>query len=321
MKTATVRLALAYFWVFCAILLMLSITSGNAAAESVEGTWTSRVAGEGYFDHTYPADFHYDVDLQLSASGSGTLRSTCSKVDVNVAGWESAKQAVGKTSTYSVSGSVSGSRYTMYVAGYSFPLNVSGDRMYGNGQYTDSSGTVNTWKYDLRGGGGAFALGDMAALSAAGAVISGAGAAAGLAASLVPAPRPVMARPPAPMQYPQAASGMNIMGPHHRPQGPIPYYGQFNPQPPVSYAPGDARISEPEPFVPIGPDPGQAQSLGGMGVHQGPPEKPPPPNPPRGDEGPNDNNPTCPFCHMKTIPVLTRIGYRWFCRVHGVPWG
>jgi hypothetical protein len=320
MNNAHARLVLVYISALGALLLSLSFTSGDAAAESVEGTWTSRIAGEGYFDHTYPADFHYDVNLQLSASGSGTVSSTCSKVDVNVAGWESAKQAVGKTSRYSVSGSVSGSRYTMYVSGYSFPLTVSGGRMYGNGQYTDTSGTVNTWKYDLKGGG-AFAFGDMAALSAAGAAVSGAGAAAGLAASLVPAPKPVLVRSPAPMQYPRAASGMNIMGPHHRPQGPLPYYGPFNPQPPVSYAPGDARIYEPEPFIPIGPDPALAQPIGGVGVTQGPPDKPPPPNPPRGDEGPNDNNPTCPICHMKTMPVQTRIGWRWFCRIHGLPWG
>lgn len=330
MKYAAARLLLAYGSVFGALLILLSFSSGDAAAEGVAGTWVSTVAGEGFFDHTYPADFHYDVNLELDAGGSGIEKATCSKVDINVAGWESARQAVGKVTTNRVTGTYSNGKYTMSHSGASFPLTVSGGRMYGSGEFTDSSGTTNSWKYDLKGGSGAAALGDMAVVSAASAAVAGIGAAAGLAASMVPAPKPIPPRPGAPTQHPGLRSGSPPVirsDPFQRGQGPI--YAPSNPppvtyQPPVSYSPGDARTYEPQPFNPPTPDPNLTQSLGGTGVFQGPPDTPPPPNPPRGDERPEDNNPTCPRCHNKTMPTPTRTaaGYRWYCRFCGnLPWG
>jgi hypothetical protein len=325
MRNAPARILLAYGTLTAGFLLLLACTSGLAAADDVSGTWTSNVAGEGYFDSTAPADFHYDVTLQLSSGGSGSLVTTCRKVDINMAGWEEARQGVGKSWTYQVSGTVSGNRYTMMVAGYSFPLTVSGGRMTGSGSYTDSAGTLNTWRYDLKGGG-LSSLGDTAAASAAGAAIGGIGAAAGLAASLVPAPKPVPIRTHPTPHLPQPR--------HPHPPGPYEQWGRpppqiypnTPPQQPYTVAPGDARMYEPQTFAPIMPDPGQMQSLGGIGATQGPPDTPPPPNPPRGNETINDNNPhhlpAPPGCGAKCMPLPTPRGWRWRCTGCGqLPWG
>ena len=323
MRTATVRLLLAYVSVSTACLFLLTLGTGNAAADGVSGTWTSNVAGQGYFDHTYPANFYYDVNLQLSADGSGTMQSTCTKVDVNVAGWESAKSAVGTSKSYAVSGTVSGSQYTMRVSGYSFPLTVSGGKMYGSGSYTDGSGTVNNWKYDLKGGG-MLGLGDASAFSVAGAAVAGVGAAAGLAASVVPPPRPVTGRSVRGFQNPYQPRPPNPQhGPYDRwvPQQ-TRIYPNAPPQQPYTVAPGDERISEPVAFNPIAPDPALTQSLGGVGVTQGPPDTPPPPNPPNGRETINDPNPRCTACGTRTMPFNTTRGWRWRCPVCGLfPWG
>ena len=326
MKRVHARVASLWVLTLGIFFLMVSFSGGSAKAEDVSGTWVSGVSGEGYFDHTYPADFHYDATLTLTESGgrvSGTSRLTCSKVDVNVAGWESAKSAVGKTSSYSVSGTVTSSGVVLVIQGYSFPLTVSGGKMTGSGQYTDTSGTVNSWRFDLKGGQGSlFGLGDMAGLTAAASVLGIAGAAAGLAVSSIPAPRPVTPQG----SYPQAARGPPSGGQQAiAPRGwgrkqPVPW-SQINTYP-VGIAPGDERIYEPQPFTPISPDPGRSILLDGSGTQVGPPDKAPPPNPPRGDEKITDNNPSCPNCHQRTMPSLGRSGWRWWCRSCALfPWG
>jgi hypothetical protein len=134
---------------YAALLCMLP---GFARADDAGGTWVSRVSGEGYVDHTYPADFHWDVTMTLSQSGgsvSGQSNNKCSRVVVNQAGWGSAQSEVGKTDQQTVTGTVAGSTVTLHIHGYTFPLTLNGNTLKGNGQYTDAGYTVNTWTFDL----------------------------------------------------------------------------------------------------------------------------------------------------------------------------
>jgi hypothetical protein len=151
-----------------AILILLTfvfVACGSARAEDVTGTWTSTVAGEGYFDSTYPADFHYDATLTLNVGGSGSIRLTCSDVDINQPGWESALDGIGKVSTYSLGYTVFGSSVTLKIndgmgGTISLAVTVTGNRMTGSGSYTDRSYVTNSWEMDLtRGGGGSASIG------------------------------------------------------------------------------------------------------------------------------------------------------------------
>src|SRR4030042_6785057 len=84
--------------VFITLMLML-VASGESSAVGAAGTWTSTTAGEGYFDHTYPADYYYDATLTLGSGGSGSLTLRCTDVVVNVTGGESALGMIGKSQT------------------------------------------------------------------------------------------------------------------------------------------------------------------------------------------------------------------------------
>jgi len=212
----------------------MMIASGGAKADGVAGTWTSTVSGEGYVDDTTPANFHYDVYLSLSGSGSsvsGTETLTCSKVDVNMAGWGGGIN-VGDSFTASVTGVESGSSFTLYVhwssGTYTFQLTVSGGSMTGSGQYTDSANTVNHWTFDLTSGsGGSSSFGGFPGLEVIALGVAVAGATVGLAASIMPAPKPpvptVRRIPPYPIGQTQQQYNA----------GPAMY--------PTRYAPGDAR--------------------------------------------------------------------------------
>jgi hypothetical protein len=323
MRVAAVRLLLAYSIVASALLFVLAAGAGEASAASPVGTWSSRVAGEGYVDRTAPANFHYDVYLEVK-SGSSPIKLTCRKVDINWAGWEEARKAVGRIYNYNAATTITGNGCTLVIEGYSFPLKLDGNRLFGSGAYTDSAGTLNTWNYDLTGGGSA-ALGDMAVASVAGAASAGLGAAAGAAASLAPAPRLVPTRSHPGLQNLAARVPPPPRGPYERwtPREPQIYP---NAPPPQGYsaAPGDARPMEPVPFVAPAPDPNLMQPQGGTGITYGPPDTPPPPNPPRGNETLQDNNPGCPRCGARTLPTPTPTvyGYRWHCRsCNWLPWG
>lgn len=161
------RVQLLSIGTFVLSFMMMILLSLPANAESVSGTWTSRIAGEGYVDATAPATFHDDATLKVTQSGSsvsGTLSLTCRKVDEHMSGWNT-QSAVGKTTISNVGGSVSGNVYTMtvYADGrtYSFPLTISGGTLKGSGSYVDAAGVTNTWRFDLVGGSaGGFTTGD-----------------------------------------------------------------------------------------------------------------------------------------------------------------
>jgi hypothetical protein len=187
------RLALVIPGTTLIVLAFMLIASGGSRADSVSGTWTSTTAGNGYFDHTWPADFCYDGKLTLN-SGTGSFKLTCTRVVINQPGWESALGGVGMVTTVSVDYTVLGSSVTLRVHGtdgriYTYALTVSGGRLTGSGQYADSSGTVNSWTMDLTRGGGGTSLGALPNLTGVAAAASIGGFLAGFAVSLLPPPR------------------------------------------------------------------------------------------------------------------------------------
>jgi hypothetical protein len=196
------------------IISFMLIASGGARAAGVIGTWSSTPGGDGYFDDTWPADFHYNAVLTLNSGGSGTFKLTCTDVTNVQPGWESALTGIGKINTVSVTYTTSGASVTLVIAGYSFPVSVSGNRMTGSGSYTDTSGTVNRWTMDLTlggggggGGGGDLGLPDLSALSAPAAGLAVAGGIVGLAASLLPPPLSLQM----PLQPPGTTSGSHLV--------------------------------------------------------------------------------------------------------------
>ncbi|MEW5747541.1 MAG: zinc ribbon domain-containing protein [Candidatus Thermoplasmatota archaeon] len=132
----------------------ISAASENASAASVDGSWTSRISGEGY-TQTYLGPYggtitdSFDADLDVSSSGtdvSGTL-------------------TVGSQS-YAVWGAFDGSTFMMTLQwgwdGVSYcqatyALTVDGDLMYGSGSYLNVGVTINGY-FDLQRGG-LFAVG------------------------------------------------------------------------------------------------------------------------------------------------------------------
>jgi hypothetical protein len=177
------------------VISLMLIASGGAKAAGVTGTWSTTPGSDGYFDDTWPADFHYDAELTLYSGGTGIFKTTCTSVTNVQSGWESAYSGVGKTTTVSVTYTTSGSSVTLVMAGYTFPVTVSGNRMTGSGSYVDPGYVTNSWTIDLTFGGGGgggsasdFGLPDLSALAAPAAGIAAAGGIVGLAASLLPPP-------------------------------------------------------------------------------------------------------------------------------------
>jgi hypothetical protein len=201
------------------IMSFMLIASGGARAASVTGTWSSTAGSDGYFDDTWPADFHYNAWLTLYSGGTGTFKLTCTSVTSVQPGWESAYTGVGKTTTVNVDYTTSGSSVTLVVHStmggtYTFPLTVSGNRMTGSGSYVDEGYVTNNWAMDLTlggggGGGGSGDLGlpDLSSLSAPAAGIAIAGGVVGLAASLLPPPLSLQM----PLQPPGTTSGSHLV--------------------------------------------------------------------------------------------------------------
>jgi hypothetical protein len=237
-------------------------------------------------------------------------------------GQESARSTVGNTFSYSVTYTTTSTGINLRMEGKTLALKISGGRMTGSGSYDPGDGSTIRWTVDLVGGSGMGALGDMGTVAAASAGVAVVGSIAGMAAAAAPAPRPVPRGPVQSFQQPQPRPNPQH-GPYERwvPQRPQVFHGPTQQQG-YTVAPGDAREMVPEPFVPVGPDPALTQSLGGVGITQGPPDTPPPPTPPNGGETQNDPNPHCQRCGAKTLPLRTNIGWRWHCRsCNWLPWG
>lgn len=176
-----------------ALLSLVLVSSGGSQAADATGVYTSTIAGEGYFDSTYPADFTYDARLTLNPGGSGSLWLECTDVVVNVAGWESAYDMLGQSQTFNVGYTVLGSSVTVTIhtsdgGSYALPLTLDGNRLYGSGQYTDIYYVVNSWQMDVTKGGGSTSFEIPAIAGIAGAAAIG-GFLTGFAVSLLPPPR------------------------------------------------------------------------------------------------------------------------------------
>ena len=181
------------------VFVLLSLTlalSGGSQAAGVEGTYTSTIPGEGYFDSTYPADYTFDAELTLSPGGDGSLWLQCTDVVVNVAGWEAAYDMLGQSQTVDVDWTMAGSTVTLtihdnYGGSYVLPVTQDGNRLYGSGQYVDISYVTNSWQMDVTKGGGSgdpISLGISGIAGIAGAIAVG-GFLVGFGVSLLPAPR------------------------------------------------------------------------------------------------------------------------------------
>ena len=98
------------------MILLISLTTSNAAAASVAGTWSSSINGKGYMQTSHILDTNYDVRLVLTQSGnsvSGTISTTVTYALLH-SGYETwGKPSIGQKSTNSVTGTMSGSTLTL----------------------------------------------------------------------------------------------------------------------------------------------------------------------------------------------------------------
>ncbi len=161
MKTTWARVLVLSVLVMGSMVLSALAISTNASAASVSGTWVSRVSGEGYVQ-TYlgpggvTVTDHLDVELVLTQSGNdvtGTLST----------------DEYGYVQTFEVDGYVNGD--TFYMTAYYgwdgvnwlepvYTLEITGDEMYGTGQYLNV-GVMIYGTFDLKRDG-FFAIGGIA---------------------------------------------------------------------------------------------------------------------------------------------------------------
>ena len=300
-------------------LIVISFRSENVMAENAAGTWTGSCT-----DQTGAADFHYHAILTLTGDSSvrGTLKLTCTSVDINIAGSEGARNQVGSNVTFPVDGMISGSSLTLYIhdstGTYTFSMTVSGGAMIGGGQYRGAASEMNTWTFNLVGGsggmfgGGSFGFPDLSFLIFPAAVIGMTGAAAGLVASFLPVPRGLRGIRGQPRNRP--TPHQQIPARHI----PIPY--QSHPSSPPKKTPKPRRGGTVPPPPPPLANP--AETLG-MGIETNPtvgnslvpwdaPMQCSPIEDPPGYPYPKGTNAsmTCPYCGFVTLSPFTT---GWFC--------
>jgi len=167
--------------------MTVGLVGQNARADGAAGTWTGTCT-----ESSSAADRYYDATLTLDDSLSGTLELTCTREVVKISGFGS---GTGGTTTARVQGTMSGSTLTLnlYYGGYTYTytLTVSGGKMTGGGQYVGAVGQLETWTFDLTGGG-IFGSFDIYSLAIPSASLSFIGGILGLVASSLPAPRGLM---------------------------------------------------------------------------------------------------------------------------------
>lgn len=292
-------------------LIAISFTSENVKAGSASGTWTGTCT-----DQTGAADYHYDVVLTLNggSSVSGTLKLTCTSVDVKISGWGGTQSMVGTVQTCSVEGMMSGSSLTLYATDqygctYTFTMTVSGGTMTGGGHYTGGSGETDTWTFNLKGGGGS----DLG-LGIPSASLAFAGGALGLAASSSHIVRGGAVHKNRGPFYPGRTPVRQRPDPHRpfnarpQPQNPTPVQApppqpQQQPQPPPANLAATLNLPIQEE---IGPSDG-VHLVPRDAPQQCVPERDPPGYPyPKG----TSCNMECPYCHCPTLSPFTT---GWYC--------
>lgn len=300
-RTAGRNLGIVLLTVSGLLILLASAVPLNASAESVSGTWVSRVSGEGYVQQDVIYRWHYDVELRLSQSGSyasGTIELTLLQVDLKVSTYPPWPYELPQTTTYSVDGTVYGSAFEMTVYTGDLPtftLEASGGFMTGSGSYY-SAGALITGVFDLEKSGG-FGLSGLTGLSEVTPFVS-----VGVIVVAV-------------------VTLVVVSTPLRLPLSP----GTTSVPPPPAYEPSSQGTLE----VPASmPSADGAVSIGGVGLHLPPPPPGGKPLPPREHFSQTSQQP--PMCPMHQGVALVAHYSRtdgsdpgsWFCpRCNGYPWG
>ena len=207
-KRIAARLVIANLLVLPVLILLISLTTSNAAAASVAGTWTSSIDGKGYMQTSHILDTNYDVKLVMTQSGnsvSGTITTTVTYALLH-SGYETwGKPSIGQKSTNSVTGTMSGSTLTLVcytpaasgtTSGISWStdattttwtLTVSGNELTGSGTFV-GAGITYGYRFYLAAGDSS-GLSDLSGQITAPVMIGFIGGGACLAVALMPAPK------------------------------------------------------------------------------------------------------------------------------------
>lgn len=293
MKAVWARVFILSMLVMGTTILFASAASTNASAATVDGTWDSRVSGEG-FTRTYP-----DPD------GNIVTDSSDAKLVVSSSGSAVAGTLTVQSKSYPVTGTFDGTTFVMrlfwgwdgvtYCEGV-YTLTVDGDRMYGSGSFLNVGITINGF-FDLQKGSafGVFAVGGITP------VVSGATITVSIIAiviALVPAGVPMTGFTPQTTRVPSA---------------------------PPLYTPSQQWTTD----VPSQPMSGDGTvSLGGIGLHYAQPPPSGRPAPPREHFTNVSQDP--PRCPAHNGVALTPHYFRtdgtdpgsWHCSMcKNYPWG
>jgi hypothetical protein len=174
MRRLATRLVIANLLVLPALLLLITLTTSNAAAADVSGTWSSNVAGKGYVQTSHILDTNSDVKLVMTQNGNaitGTIVTTCSYAYLHPGYQSWGSPSIGSKNTNAVTGTLSGSTltltcyspatsgtsggvsYTTDATTTTWTLYLSGNGLTGSGTYT-GAGIVYSYTFDLVSGSG-----------------------------------------------------------------------------------------------------------------------------------------------------------------------
>jgi hypothetical protein len=167
------RLIVANLLVLPVLVLFITLTTCNAAAADVSGTWSSNVSGKGYVQTSHILDTNSDVKLVMEQNGNsitGTIVTTCSYSYLHSGYQTWGSPAVGSKNTNSVTGTLSGSTltltcyspatsgtsggvsYTTDATTTTWTLHLNGNKLTGSGTYT-AAGIAYSYTFDLVSGG------------------------------------------------------------------------------------------------------------------------------------------------------------------------
>lgn len=190
------------------LFLFITLTTSNAAASDVSGTWSSNVSGKGYVQTSHILDTNSDVKLVMEQNGNsitGTIYTTCSYSYLHPGYQNWGSPAIGSKNTNQVTGTLSGSTltltcyspatsgtsggvsYTTEATTTTWTLHLNGNKLTGSGSYT-AAGIAYSYTFDLVSGSGSGIAGLSGDLSVP--VFFGfIGGGACLVASFVPLPK------------------------------------------------------------------------------------------------------------------------------------
>ncbi len=289
MKAVQARVLVLSMLVMGTMVLSFSAVSMNASAASVDGSWTSRISGEGYtqtFLDPYGTTItrSYDADLSLSSSGSAVTGTLTVNSD-----------------TFDVWGTFDGYTYMMTLQwgwdGVSYceatyALTVDGDLMYGGGSYLNVGVTISGY-FDLQQGG-LFAVGGVTP------IVSGVSITIAIVAivfAMTPGGAPKKGFRPQTTYVPPAAPLYT----------PSPQWTTDTPDQPMS---GDGVVYQ-----------------GGVGLHYAAPPPGGRPAPPKAHFSQSQVHPRCPIHgDAALVPHYSSTDMNdpgsWFCpKCNGYPWG